>query len=391
MSSRPNNPGSVIRRLAAPLIWLRRRLRPHKVPVMRAEGPVAGGEHPLIMLCGAKQQDQAYLLELAFQKAVPQTELGPVALHRAYHPAYGKNAGLVILETNPSLHAWLDDGSWFFIPAWVWGETKLPLTDAVRRSDTFRSIGRRNRKHGFEFEVTRDEERFKDFYHHMHVPYVTKIYGPKSYCRTYDEMWAQLGSFDLVLIRKQSQPGLALAGFFILYEPTGPRFWALGVRDGNEDYVSDGVIASLYLFCFDYFAQKGFNRVYMGGSRPFLRDGVLRSKKKLMQELLSRSWQGFALKVVSLTPATRLFLVNNPFIFIAKDRLHGAVFTEAPLTVETVCRLDHDFFHPGMSRLLLYFFEETGGFQVASLPPEVAARVEIRAADQAVSGHLNLV
>ena len=380
----------MMRRLAAPLIWLRRRLRPHKIAVSRAEGIVAGGEQPLTILCGGKPQDQAYLVELAFQKAVAQTELGMVPLRKAYHPSYSKNASLVLLETNPSLHAWLNDGSWFFIPAWVWGETKLPLTDAIRRSDTFRSISRRNRKHGFEFEVTRDEERFKDFYHHMHVPYVTKIYGPKSYCRTYDEMRAQLGSFDLILIRKQSQPDLYLAGFFVIYEPTGPRFWALGVRDGNEEYVSEGVIASLYLFCFDHFAQKGFTRVYMGGSRPFLRDGVLRSKKKLMQELLRGSWEGFALKVVSLTPATRLFLVNNPFIFIANDRLHGAVFTEAPLTVETVCQLDHDFFHPGMSRLVLYFFQGTGGFQASTLPPEVAARVEVRAAAEAVSGRLNL-
>ena len=82
--------------------------------------------------------------------------------------------------------------------------------------------------------------------------------------------------------------------------------------------------------------------------------------------------------------------MNNPFFFISRGRVHGAVFTDAPLTVEMVEKLEHDFFYPGMNKLWLYFFQWDKNFRAADLPPELAARVELRDAAGVVSGRLHL-
>ncbi|HEV2693162.1 MAG TPA: hypothetical protein VG347_09735 [Verrucomicrobiae bacterium] len=381
-------------RLGWPLVWLRRRLRPHKISLSRIEGVVARGEQPLTMVLGVMNQNRDYLLQLAFQKITREEGPSQVRLLDAFRPEYsrGKNAGMVILETNQPLHGWLDDGCWFFIPSWVSGQLSLPLPEKVLRNDTLRTIRRKIVKHGYEYEVASTEERFNDFYENLHVPYVTKVYGSTANCQPRGEVWEKSISegFDLIWIRKKSEPDKYLAACLMVYEAAAPRIWSFGVRDGNEELVQEGVLSALYLFCFEHLLKNGFTQINMGGSRPFLRDGVLIFKKRLSQTVAHARWEGFSLKILELTPAVKVFLVNNPFIFFANGRMHGAVFTEAPLTVEAVEELHRTNFYRGLSKLVLYFFNRDERFQAASLPPELAARVEIRSAAEVVSGRLHL-
>jgi len=63
---------------ATPLIWLRRRVRPHKISLCRVEGNVNGGTETLSLLCGAVNQHKNYLLRLAFGGERRETGLGQV-------------------------------------------------------------------------------------------------------------------------------------------------------------------------------------------------------------------------------------------------------------------------------------------------------------------------
>jgi len=384
----------VVHRLAWPVVWLRRHLRPHKIHLTRVEGVVVGGNETLAILCGATAQNKEYFLQLALQKVDQETDLGTVRLMDAFKPEYsrGKNAGLAVLETNQAMHQWLGDDGWFFIPAWLVGEIQVPLPEKALRSDTVRTIHRKIRKYGFEYEVTCEEARFKEYYDNMHVPYVTKEYGPTACLQSYAEMRTrcEAAGYALVLLRKKSQPDVIVAGGLVIYEPEKPRLWSFGVRDGNVELVREGVLAALYFFCFEHLAKQGFKLANMGGSRPFLRDGVLTFKKRISQSIVLGRWEGFAVRILELTPATKAFLLNNPFFFVSRGRVHGAVFTEAPLTAKMVEELEHAFFYAGMNKLLLYFFQWDKNFRTADLPPELAARVEVRDAAEVVSGRLHL-
>ena len=381
-------------KLAWPVVWLRRRLRPHKISITRVEGIVAGGEHPLTVLFGAVNQNRDYLLQLMFKEVNRETDNETVRLIDAFQPEFSRErtVDMVMLETNQALHGWLNDGSWFIIPTWVMGWVPLPPPEKVLRNDTIRSIGRRIRTHGHEYEVTHDLERFKDYFDNMHLPYITKSYGETACLESFEEMRerCQSAGFELILLRKKSRPDIFIAGCLVTHEADGPRLWSFGVRDGSLELLREGVLSSLYLFCFEHMKSKGFAEVNMGGSRPFLRDGVLTMKKRLGHSLRRGRWEGFSLKILKLTHGTKSFLINNPFVFQTDERLHGAVFTEEPLTRETVQRLEREHFYPGLGKLLLYFFAWDKEFKVADLPPEVAVRVEVRNASEVVSGDLHL-
>jgi len=378
----------VILRLATPLVWLRRRLKPHKISVCRLEGTVKGGDQPLTLLCGLSGIHKHLFTDLMFEGEPRETGLGEFRLLDVFRSkrTVEKDAPLVMLETNPSLHTWLDDGGWFFIPNWIAGEVMLPISEQTLRQDTIKTTFRKIRKHGYEYVVTRDEEQFKDFYNNMHVPYVTKIYGKKMTSDTYADKRAENEVFDLILLQKRSEPGRYLGGFLIIHDPDAPWFWSVGVRDANREYVQEGVLAALYLFAFEHVQKAGYQRINMGASRPFLRDGVLRFKRKLSHRIVTSRWGGTSLKIFSLTPATKAFLRDNPFIFRENDQLFGAIFTDAALSVEIVRQLERELYHSGLVRMVIYSLNEGETFSAADLPPELAARVEIRSAREIISG-----
>jgi hypothetical protein len=384
----------VVHKLAWPAVWLRRRLRPHKLAVCRWEGNVTGCAEPLAVLCGGVNPHKEYLRQLIFENAPAETESATVRLIDAFRSKFSraKDCGLVVLETNEGHFDWLNDGGWFFIPAWVRGEIRLPLSDKTLRSDSIKSIRRQIRKREFEYVAVRTPEDLKEFHNHMYMPYITQTFGAGAVMHTYDNVWGRCeeAGFDIVMIRSRSRPDLYLAGSLIIYEAAKPRLWSFGVRDGSVTLVREGVLSALYLFIFEYLHQQGFTKVNIGGSRPFLRDGVLTTKRRLSQTIVGGTWEGFALRVLDLKPATRAFLLNNPFFFRCQNLHHGAAFSEGPLTVETVTALDHANYYPGMHKLLLYFFNWNDQFRAADLPPEVAARVEVHNAAELVSGHLRL-
>ena len=382
----------VIFRLAMPAVWLRRRLRPHKLPLCRYEGTAKGGDQPLTLLLGGEGLNHNYFLDLAFNGEPRKTDLGRVRLMDVFQAnrKMEKDAPMVVLETNQSLHDWRNDGGWFFIPAWVTSEVALPIPEKCLRHDSIKTTFRKIRKHGYEYEVTRDEERFIDFYNNMHLPYITKEFGNRAKLDSFAEKRGQCELFDLVLLRKASQPDLFIAGFLIIYEPAGARVWSVGVRDGNMEHVQEGVLAALYIFSFEHLVKNGHKRTSMGSSRPCLRDGVLKFKRKMAHKIITSQWSGFSLRIFALTPGTKAFLLNNPFIFRQKERLYGAVFTESALTAESVAQLDKDHYHLGLTRLLLYSFNESENLTVTGLAPELSARVEIRPAKEIISGRLRL-
>jgi hypothetical protein len=372
-------------RLGRPLILARRWLRPHKVMLAKVES--VDGQPPLAVLCSAASQNKNYFFHLAFGSSPRETVLGRARLRDLFRPNFAveKNCSLVVVETNRSHYDWLKQDGWFFIPAWVNGEVNLPISEKFMKSESVKSDLRVIRRSGFAYAVTHDEARFHDYYHQMHRPFLRKTYGAEALLLTYDECRQKSRTFDLLLVHKQSRPGHDLAGTLILYDHDCPRLWTVGVREDGEDHVRGGILAAMYHFSFQHLFASGVTRLNLGSSRALLRDGVLNFKKKLSQTITGGSWQGFALKIAALTPATKKFLLENPFIFSVGDALHGAVFVADELSVERLQQIDKDFFHPGLIRLVIYTFRDEETFSPATLPPPLAARVSIRRASELVT------
>ena len=378
--------------LATPLLLIKRRVRPVRVTVEQLKGKVRGADSHLEILCGITEQTRHHVLELMFETPPASTNLGVVKLLNAFRNLrqLAPKAELAWLPSTASQHAWLDDNTWFSIPQWVQGHISLPLDEKVLRQDSMKTTLRLIRRHGYECVVKRDHKSFEDFYHRMHEPYIRKNFGAGACLDALAEKRADIEEFDLLLVQKKSQPGEYLAGFVIIYEPNAPRLWSLGVRDGDHGLVRDGVLAALYVFCFDFLTGKGFKNVYVGGSRPFLRDGVLNFKRRRSQRLTGFQWEGFSLKVLQLTPGVKHFLLQNPFAFRSRGQLHGAVFATAPVTPEKITALHGDFYHAGFGRMIIWVFPEGETSALPPVPAQLAGQVELRSATELLADNLHL-
>lgn len=331
--------------------WLPRLRR----QVWRLEGTEAGSGESLSVLCAAGAQTRNYLAHLLFDKGTQELDLGRQWLWQLSRVRWVRKRGcaLVLIQADPFLRQFLDQDGWFLIPLWVMGTTALPIPDDVLKSKSIRSDVRVIRRTGLRTRVTREADCFDEFYHRMYVPHVTKAHGSSVYVNPYDTMRARLADSDLVMVNDGERD---VAGMMIVYDEDRPRLWSAGVRDGDRRYLEQGALTALYHFACQHLTEKNYGSVSLGLSRAFLNDGVLRYKRKWAHTLVGTAPARIALKVVADTAASKSFLRNNPFIFEESGALYGAVFLseEDPVTKENVGRLKRQYFHDGLSQLILF-------------------------------------
>ena len=331
-------------------IWWLRQLR---LDVWVADGQECSSGQPLSILCAVTEDQQNYPLKLIFGDSYRRRYLGRCWLWNVARllPAAAPDCAMILAETFESHLNVAHTKDWFFIPTWVTGEVTLPRdAEATRKVD---DVLRRIRRHGLRCEFTRDPEKYDDFYHNMYVPYISKTFGDCATIASHESIRKHFQVSDLLLIKNDEG---SIAGQLIMHEDTGSALGVVGIRDGNRDYVKAGAGGALYHFGLQYLQDKGEKKVWLGWTRPFLRDGVLRFKKKWSQRLVHGTFNGFLLKILADTPVTRAFLCNNPFIFKREGRLFGAVFTDSdtPPSTEDIEKIDTDYFHPGMARVVVY-------------------------------------
>jgi hypothetical protein len=215
---------------------------------------------------------------------------------------------------------------------------------------------RKIKKNDLDFKITSKESQFYEFYHNMYLPYMIERHGNRNKCLSYSrlmEYW-ESGNCELMLIKNEKK---YIAGQVIVYDNGRARLSLFGIKDGKECYLKSGAGAAGYHFSARYLEYQGHRKIHVGGSRAFLRDGVLQYKKKLGLRLVGRSREGFLIKVLSLSSGVKEFFLRNPFIFVDRGRTHGAIFVErledcsSAKSLEEFCK---SFYTQGMSNLIIY-------------------------------------
>jgi hypothetical protein len=336
-----------------------RRLRP-EVWIITGEERVTGLPLSVCLYVTSKEY-KSYLIDLIFGSSFRPHYLGRTWLWNAFKaiPRAAAGCSLVIAEVEESHLKLPGAKSGLVIPAWVYGQVDLPRGPGLMRSKSIQDDLRKIRQHALEFEVSRDLWRFEDFYQNMYVPYIKARHGGGAFLIQKDAMKAHLDHGELVLVRKQ---GEYISGTLIIYDPGLAHLAYMGVRDGNRDFVRDGAIVAANEFSLRHLEKKGYRKISIGRSRPFLRDGALRYKRKWAQKIVAGAPHKFLLNVVSDTDATRAFLQNNPFIFERSGELHGAVFMTAGglLTQDNLGEIQRAYAYPGLSKLVVFCFSDSG-------------------------------
>lgn len=343
----------------------------------------------LVIFYAGRELDKNFLVRLAFDGTFEENYIGKKWLWQIPHIVKEGEHGcsLIVVEVPNSLRILSRKMKCLYIPSWVNGETDISVDNPSlfkHRNTSLKSDLTKIRRNKLQFEVTNDLYQLHNFFYNMYVPYITKVHSSRSKIMSYDYVKREFrkgGLFnDLLLIKEHEE---YIAGVLLHYKKNRAKLSTLGVKEGNLDYVKDGAIGALFYFSVQYLAEKGATRIDFGGSRPFLKDGVLRYKRKWNQKISDKKEIGFLIKMVSKTEAVKGFFLNNPFIFEDKTGLNGAVFVESDqsLSKGDFVRIYKDYYLNGLSKLVIYQFGQTIGEIKDIILPELSNKITVRSAE----------
>ena len=238
---------------------------------------------------------------------------------------------MIFVQRQPGVDAGHLRQPCFVLPSWVAGELNVTQALASHRGNKSVKTDLRNiQRHGFTYRTTRESSELDRFLSEMYLPYVRQTRGDGAFVATREELERTAGiELRLMLIE---QEGRDVAGVCLgVHDQDRLDAIELGVIDGDRDLVRKGALAAIYYFSLMYAAERKFSRLYLGGSRPFLRDGPFQYKKKWGLNIVGRL--PTLPDVIVFRPrlsavGVRWFLTNNPFVYEEGGAFRAAVFVD---------------------------------------------------------------
>jgi hypothetical protein len=196
------------------------------------------------------------------------------------------------------------------VPEWVGAFIDVPddLESHFRVGESRYADVRRLRKQGFTWEISHSLSDLRVFYRDFHVPSIQRKFGAHAYVAS---IWPWERKFSHGGLLWILHEGRRVAGQFFVFDGKCLRLVATG---GLESPQARAGFAGLYAFALIYARALGIRAVNLGGSRPTLRDGVFRYKRKWGARFGIKADQYFNhyLWWQRPSPAVRELLVSNP-------------------------------------------------------------------------------
>jgi len=324
--------------------------------------------------------DSEYLGHMSLREGFTITVLGRCFVWTALIKRKAPDCDIQIVTAHRFLSRYLMWGEGFHIPRWIGTEVNLSVAKQLAESSkSLKWDMRKVTRNGYRYEIARDRTSYDYFYERMYLPYIDNIYGNRSFLMSYDVMMSELDNCELGFVKKGEQ---CLAGGIIICKDNKVRGWSLGVLDGDQALVKEGVITALYYFETLYLLEKGVQKRSFGSSRAFLRDGVLKFKKKWGIRITSAKPFGFCLKPLGNSAASSAFLQNNPFIFEKNGAFHAGVFVAADFAGDFAAwagRTYKDYYCNGIDKLYIFYPEGMQPGDLAEL--DIAENIELKPYD----------
>jgi hypothetical protein len=321
-----------------------------------------------------------YIEDLVFSSIIEKKYIGKKWIWTTLKMATSNytNASFLIAETSDFLARVFKGKQGYFIPNWMHGEINIQtdLKDIVRINKSIKNEMRKIRKYKLEYELTKEQVHFNNFYYGMYLPYLKKRYSKEAILEEYNDLQAVFKQGELMLIKKD---GIPVAGHLIEYRKNKAILIVLGIKDGDLNYLRLGVVSAIYYYSIKYSQGRGFARVNLGSTRAFLRDGVLLFKRNWSLNIVGTSRIGFLMKPLLENTVVRGFLLNNPFLFKDSKHVYGAVFISADQIVnhKSIEKIFRAYYLDGMSKLLVYVFDGTDNIIQMIIPNGLENKVKI--------------
>ena len=137
--------------------------------------------------------------------------------------------------------------------------------------------------------MTKDRGEFEKFYREMHIPYTRLAHGASAYIEPFDVLLDKVKEWELLLVKREDE---SIAGQLISYEPAAPRFYLVGIKDGNLEYLKQRVLGAVYQFSCQHLVEKGYKKAGLGFSRASSRTGCFAISKNCRNGLMAAPAKG---------------------------------------------------------------------------------------------------
>jgi len=235
--------------------------------------------YPLsIFYAGSDQQYRNYLAELAFGGTAEQKFLGRRWIWRIpiCVSTEAPQCALLAMESDCLVDRIFQNRRAITMPRWV--EAVLDISMPIERvspKKAYKEMKRIVGKNGYSYEVTRDENRFHDFYSGMYMPYVRGRFEDTAYVLS--PRWYETLTRHSELLYVTTKTDI-IAGVLIEYTGHGALLGYIGFKDGNEKYMKEGAQNAIIYFSVQWLQKKGYQKVSLGASKSFLNDGRMKFK-----------------------------------------------------------------------------------------------------------------
>jgi hypothetical protein len=195
-----------------------------------------------------------------------------------------------------------------------------PMSEICNRSvSDFSDVTRKIRKYNLSYEMLTEKESINYFNEKFYLPFITKRHGDEAWIEDLSLIWKSSPPPFLIVIRED---GVIVGESLIRKSGESLYLMRLGLLDGNEEYRRHGVIGAIYYFGILEGKNRGCRYLDVGGTRPFLTDGLTKFKIGLGAEFvsnLSPTKEYLWLGVNEHSFVAGEFMKRNPVMYIKKD------------------------------------------------------------------------
>jgi hypothetical protein len=167
------------------------------------------------------------------------------------------------------------------IPNWIqtWIDTSKPVNELCKISKPgFKNARRLIRKYGMTcHEVNKPEDR-RHIYENMYLPYLRNNTGRYVRELPFEDIFSSSRPDRLYHIKMEGKP---VGGAVATFGDNKASFGFLGITNGDAGYVKTGVINAMYYFLAEDFHKRNIDKMFLGGSPPFLSHPLTRYKIRM--------------------------------------------------------------------------------------------------------------
>lgn len=275
-----------------------------------------------IAYAGYSSIKKNYYVRLMLDRDYQHTFLGRRWFWQIPKLIKSKKLDIVISEISPIVMSRFQNWDGYIIPEWVRMKINInrPISEICRASvSDFADVKRMIRKYNLSYELLTGEDSFAYFNDKFYMPYITKRHGEEAWIEDLKAIWDSAVSPLLLVV---SEDGVRVGASMLLQKEESLLLSRLGLLDGNDEYRRHGVIGAIYYFSLLEGQKMGCQYLDVGGTRPFVTDGLTRYKMNLGAQFVSfnsSTSEYLWLVINEHSEVAENFMISNPVMHVNKD------------------------------------------------------------------------